>query len=52
MGGIAIPATVGPQFTGDYSAEDLLSFNLDSINDAWLDQYLPDLDLSELLTTS
>jgi hypothetical protein len=48
MTGISIPAIVGPQPTNDYSAGDLLSLNLDCINDAWLNQFLPDLDLPEI----
>lgn len=48
--GITVATTVGAQLVDDNFTEDLLSFNPDSINDSWLNQYLPDFGLPELNT--
>jgi hypothetical protein len=44
---ISVPTKGYPQFTGDPFMDDIFSFDMDCINDAWLNQYLPDLDFSE-----
>lgn len=47
MAAVAIPTTADPQFAREPFTDDIFSFDMDCINDAWLNQHLPDLDFSE-----
>ena len=46
---VSVPATEDSQFAGDPFTDDIFAFDMDCINDAWLNQYLPDLGFPEPL---